>query len=163
MRGPVLTAIGKLVFILHSSQSMSDTTTGKVGWKYYNLFQLQVSPTATPEEPIFVTNKPLGPYIRQQPRSICTTLGKRILFYGLDCRTGRSLEQICAPETYDAMFERLEREVYALQDIRHLIVLLGIPLLYPRLNWVERILTSPAIKFFQWVHIKTGIAGAYFR
>lgn len=44
-------------------------------------------------------------------------------------------------KSYDLVFERLTKEVVA-GETKHLIVLLGVPIAYPRLVWLENILTS---------------------
>ena len=104
---------------------------GKVAWKYYMLFQQHTPPGGeTLEDPSWVVGKETGPYIKQKSRSICTTLGKRVVFYGLDCRVDRTIDRICYKSTYDAMFERLETAVTP--ETRHFILLLGVPIAYPR-------------------------------
>ncbi len=62
-------------------------------------------------------------------------LGARIAFLGIDARTERTRHQVNYPDTYDAIFTRLKHELAdAASDgrpIRHLILLLGIPIAYP--------------------------------
>lgn len=48
---------------------------------------------------------------------------------------------VLSPKSYDLVFERLTKEVVA-GETKHLIVLLGVPIAYPRLVWLENILTS---------------------
>ena len=104
---------------------------GEVAWKYYMLFQQHTPPEGeTPEDPSWVVGKKDGPYIEQKSRSICTKLGKRVVFYGLDCRVDRTKHRICKTSTYDVMFERLETEVT--RETKHLVLLLAVPIAYPR-------------------------------
>ncbi len=62
-------------------------------------------------------------------------LGARIAFLGIDARTERTRHQVNYPETYAAIFTRLKHELSAAasdgQPIKHLILLLGIPIAYP--------------------------------
>ncbi|KAJ7217437.1 hypothetical protein C8J57DRAFT_277065 [Mycena rebaudengoi] len=116
---------------------------GAVAYKYYTLFQLQIPPAGDPgaEDPSFVLGPRKGPYIQEHSRSICTALGPRVVFYGLDCRTDRTFETICSAGTYDAMFERLGREVVK-GKTAHLLLLLGVPIFYPRMVFAERAMTN---------------------
>jgi hypothetical protein len=68
-------------------------------------------------------------------------LGRRVAFLGLDCRTERQRDEIVTEDSYDLIFDRLEDEIIK-GETKHLIVLLGVPIAYPRLNFLENILTS---------------------
>ena len=50
-------------------------------------------------------------------------------------------EQILSQASYDLVFERCRKELIK-GVTKHLIVLLGVPIAYPRLVWLENILTS---------------------
>ena len=50
-------------------------------------------------------------------------------------------EQILSEASYDLVFERCRKELIK-GVTKHLIVLLGVPIAYPRLVWLENILTS---------------------
>ena len=92
-----------------------------------------VAPPRIREQYIMGT-KP-GPYVAEYSYNMYTRLGARIAMMGIDARTERTRRQINYPETYDAIFDRLRQELGAAagsaQPIRHLIVLLGIPIAYP--------------------------------
>ncbi|PBP19762.1 hypothetical protein BUE80_DR009394, partial [Diplocarpon rosae] len=92
-----------------------------------------------------IGSKP-GPYVVEHSRSIYARLGARIAFFGIDARTERTRKQVNYPETYDIIFRRLRKELGAAKSssspIQHLIVLLGIPIAYPRLTWLENIFSS---------------------
>jgi hypothetical protein len=68
-------------------------------------------------------------------------LGRQVAFLGLDCRTERQRDEILTEDSYDVIFDRLEDEIVK-GETKHLLVLLGVPIAYPRLNFLENILTS---------------------
>jgi hypothetical protein len=110
---------------------------GAIAFKYYMLFQHQSSIDEGEEtEPSWILGTQPGPYIPALSRSIFTFLGRSIAFLGLDCRTERTNDEIVSVETYDKVFERLQRDIVKGQT-KHLIVLLGIPIAYPRMVWLE--------------------------
>jgi hypothetical protein len=106
------------------------------------LFQHQSVTTETEKtEPSWVIGKSPGPYIKEQSRSVFLHLGREVAFLGLDCRTERQRDEILTEDTYDVIFDRLEDEIIP-GETKHLIVLLGVPIAYPRLNFLEKVLTS---------------------
>ncbi|MCJ1378158.1 hypothetical protein MMC17_001254 [Xylographa soralifera] len=115
---------------------------GSVAFKYYMLFQHQsVVDEMTADEPSWLLGASPGPYINELSRSVFMFLGKHVAFLGLDCRTERMREEILSEASYDLAFERCRREIVG-GETKHLIVLLGVPIAYPRLVWLENILTS---------------------
>ncbi|KAI9728818.1 MAG: hypothetical protein M1834_007204 [Cirrosporium novae-zelandiae] len=115
---------------------------GAVAFKYYMLFQHQSVPEETQaDEPSWLLGAESGPYIHELSRSVFMFLGKKIAFLGLDCRTERTKDEVLSEDTYDLVFEKLEREIIK-GETKHLIVLLGVPIAYPRLVWLETLLTS---------------------
>jgi PhoD related phosphatase len=87
------------------------------------------------EDPSYIIGDKPGPYVAEHSRSIYARLGARMAFFGIDARTERTRHQINYTETYDKIFTRLREDLMAAADssnpIRHLIVLLGIPIAYP--------------------------------
>ncbi|QSZ29351.1 hypothetical protein DSL72_003865 [Monilinia vaccinii-corymbosi] len=115
---------------------------GSVAFKYYMLFQQQSSiDEGENTEPSWILGAQPGPYIPELSRTIFTGLGRGISFLGIDCRTERMNDEIVTAETYTKIFDRLERDIIKGQT-RHLIVLLGVPIAYPRMVWLETLLTS---------------------
>ncbi len=131
---------------------------GAVAFKYYMLFQHQsVSDEGAADEPSWVMGAGPGPYINEKSRSIFVSLGKNITLLALDCRTERMVsdsmispgyhanlsqrEEVLSEASYDLIFDRCRREILE-GETKHLIVLLGIPIAYPRLVWLENLLTS---------------------
>lgn len=114
------------------------------------------------DDSFIIGSKP-GPYMEERSRSIYARLGARVAFLGIDARTERTRHQVNYPETYDLLFDRLEREFTSAQDgIRHLILLLGVPIAYPRLSWVENLINSPLIGPIRVLNKRFGFAGGLF-
>ncbi|KAL9001879.1 MAG: hypothetical protein Q9188_005160, partial [Gyalolechia gomerana] len=115
---------------------------GAIAFKYYMLFQHQsVVDEGPAEEPSWLMGAAPGPYINELSRSLFMNLGKNVAFLGLDCRTERMRDEVLSEATYDIVFERCRREIIE-GETKHLIVLLGVPIAYPRLNFLENVLTS---------------------
>ena len=131
---------------------------GAVAFKYYMLFQHQSVPDeGTSDEPSWLLGAAPGPYINELSRSVFVSLGKNIALLALDCRTERMVnsprifstnstdihqrEEILSEASYDLIFDRCRREIIE-GETKHLMVLLGIPIAYPRLVWLENLLTS---------------------
>jgi hypothetical protein len=115
------------------------------------------------EDDSWIIGKRPGPYVEERSRSLYMRFGKRIAFMGLDARTERTRHQINYEDTYDLIFDRLQREILAAEgNIKHLVVLLGVPIAYPRLAWLENILTSPVIAPIRLLNKRFGVAGGFF-
>ena len=118
------------------------------------------------EEPCYIIGPKPGPYVAEHSRSIYARLGARMAFFGIDARTERTRHQVNYAETYHIIFDRLRKELAAAaassNPIQHLIVLLGIPIAYPRLTWLENILQSPLIGPIKFLNKRFGLAGGLF-
>ena len=118
---------------------------GNVAFKYYMLFQQHsVEAMTGADEPSWLLGYKPGPYIKQLSRSIFLDFGKHVAFLGLDCRTERTKNQVVSLDTCDMALERCRKEIVE-GVTKHLIVLLGVPIAYPRMNWLENVLTSRAM------------------
>ncbi|KAF8420846.1 hypothetical protein EV426DRAFT_633950 [Tirmania nivea] len=148
---------------------------GRAAWRYYMVFQHHTPPEGAPEgdeeDESWVLSPNKGRYIPQQGRSIYARLGRSIALLALDARTERTRRAICPPETYDAVFGRLERELTRAagsscngvqQPIKHILILLGVPIAYPRLAWLEIILRSPLIGLVKFLNKRFGVGGKLF-
>ncbi|KAK6456931.1 uncharacterized protein RJT20DRAFT_127023 [Scheffersomyces xylosifermentans] len=124
------------------------STVGNIAYKFYMLFQHQLNPEEKVHEsdPGWILGSQTGPYIKQKNHSLYSRLGKEIALVGIDCRTERKLHQVVAPSSYTNIFNRLTKEIKAAPDIKHLLVMLGVPIFYPRLVWLEWLLTSTVLK-----------------
>jgi hypothetical protein len=129
----------------HFMQSPVFSGLGNVAFKYYMLFQHQSVPeeTAT-HEPSWVLGHEQGPYINQLSRNIFMSMGKHVAFLGVDCRTERMKQEILSVRTFDLLLEKCRKELIE-GETKHLIVLLGVPIAYPRMVWLENVLTSRAM------------------
>ena len=160
---------------------------GAVSFKYYCLFQHHIPPPARPpssqsmhakigylpdvvpaqpkipEDECFILGTRPGPYISEHSRSLYMHMGARVAFLGIDARTERTRHQVNYPETYDVIFDRVRSELSNSRcKTKHLIVLLGVPIAYPRLIWLENIFTSPIIGPIRFLSKRFGVAGGLF-
>lgn len=118
------------------------TGLGAVAFKYYMLFQHQsLVAETTQEEPSWLLGASPGPYINELSRSVFMFLGRKLAFLGLDCRTERMRDEVLSQESYDVIFDRCRAEIVQ-GETKHLVVMLGVPIAYPRLNFLENLLTS---------------------
>ncbi|KAH3687482.1 hypothetical protein WICPIJ_001540 [Wickerhamomyces pijperi] len=117
---------------------------GMAAYKYYMLFQHHTSMDESSylKDPSWILGQRPGPSITELSHSVYTKLGQDVAFLGLDCRTERKLRQVVSEETYRLVFNRLESEISQDPKIKHLYVLLGVPIAYPRLVWLELLLGS---------------------
>jgi len=142
-------------------------TTGhqEVGLDKRQLENTYVLDEKTIDSSYIIGAKP-GPYVVEHSRSIYARLGARIAFFGIDARTERTRKQVNYPETYQIIFSRLRKELAAAKasssPIQHLVVLLGIPIAYPRLTWLENIFSSPIIAPIKFLHKRFGFGGGFF-
>ncbi|CAG7846587.1 SubName: Full=Uncharacterized protein {ECO:0000313/EMBL:CCA69829.1} [Serendipita indica DSM 11827] len=80
-----------------------------------------------------------GAWIPYPSHSFLTYMGPATAMIMLDCRAERRLDRVCSETTYRRMFDRLW-ELPA--SVKHLVVQLGIPIAYPRMNFLETALES---------------------
>ncbi|PFH57086.1 hypothetical protein XA68_15523 [Ophiocordyceps unilateralis] len=120
---------------------------------------------ARPGEEYIIGHEP-GPYVAEHSYNIYCRLGARVALVGIDARTERTRHQVNYPETYDLIFQRLRDELRAAEGssrpIKHLILLLGIPIAYPRLTWLENVLRSPIIGPIKFLNRRFGLGGGLF-
>lgn len=110
---------------------------GNVAFKYYMLFQQQSIISETEEtEPSWSLGLQPGPYIHEQSRSLFMFLGSKIALLAVDCRTERKRDQVLREETWEKLITRCYNEIVK-GKTEHLLVLLGVPIAYPRLVWLE--------------------------
>ncbi|KAK7713457.1 hypothetical protein SLS64_004707 [Diaporthe eres] len=134
---------------------------GNVAFKYYMLFQHQSIVDETEEtEPSWAIGVRPGPYIQEQSRSVFLRLGAKIALLAVDCRTERMRDQVVREDTWDKLMDRCYNEIVK-GKTEHLLVLLGVPIAYPRLVWLENILTSRLLDPIKALG-KTGLFGNVF-
>lgn len=118
---------------------------GSRGIFFYHLFQLfivnEVDGTDAsrphPNQSIIVGGP--GPYVPFDNHSFLIWLGPTVRMLLLDCRTERRLDQIVSKYTYEKVFSQLRQLP---SQVQHLVVLLGVPIAYPRMVMIEGLLTS---------------------
>jgi hypothetical protein len=129
------------------------------------LMDTYVAPYKESTSAYIIGQKP-GPYVAEHSRNMFARLGARIGFIGIDARTERTRHQVNYPETYDLIFGRLRAELQAAVEtgrpMRHLILLLGIPIAYPRLTWLENVFRSPVMGPVKFLHRRFGVGGGLF-
>lgn len=137
---------------------------GRVAHKYYLLFQHHTKPQGEEgeEDSSWILGATPGKYCDRISRSLYCRLGSRVAFLGVDARTERTRHQINLPETYDVLFSRIKSELTAAPEIRHLIILLGVPIAYPRLVWLETFLKSPFLGLLRFLNKRFGVAQSFF-
>ncbi|KAL7939672.1 hypothetical protein V8C35DRAFT_287335 [Trichoderma chlorosporum] len=115
---------------------------GRVAFKYYLLFQHQSIVTETEtSEPSWILGEQPGPYIQEVSRSLYMSMGGKVALLAVDTRTERTEDIVLDEKTWDKITKRMYAEIRRGQ-VEHLLVLLGVPIAYPRLVWLENILTS---------------------
>lgn len=133
---------------------------GKAAYKYYMLFQHHVSiheREAYLEDPSWLLGHKESDYIGERSHSVFTRIGPTWGMLGLDCRTERKIKQIVSWDTYALVFKRLEEEV-AKGKMDHLMVMLGVPIAYPRLVWLEWLFSSKFLAPLKYLSKKGLIA-----
>ncbi|KAK3329601.1 hypothetical protein B0H66DRAFT_526984 [Apodospora peruviana] len=115
---------------------------GNVAFKYYMLFQHQsVVDETEVSEPSWTLGAQPGPYINELSRSLFMMLGSKVALLAVDARTERKRDEVVSKETWEIIMNRCYKELEK-GKVEHLLVLLGVPIAYPRLVWLENILTS---------------------
>ncbi|TEA15133.1 Uncharacterized protein C8034_v002563 [Colletotrichum sidae] len=129
----------------HDMNSPVFSGLGNVAFKYYMLFQHQSIPGETETtEPSWVVGAEPGPYINELSRSLYVELGSQVSLLAVDARTERTETDVVSEPTWQHIMDRCYEELRNGRT-RHLLVLLGVPIAYPRLVWLENILTSRAM------------------
>ncbi|OTA03146.1 hypothetical protein A9Z42_0035640 [Trichoderma parareesei] len=133
---------------------------GRVAFKYYLLFQHQsIVPETEVSEPSWILGEQPGPYIQEVSRSLYMSMGGKVALLAVDCRTERTEHVVLDEKTWEKIISRLYAEVRRGQ-VEHLLVLLGVPIAYPRLVWLENILTSKLMTPVKALG-KTGVLGKH--
>ncbi|KAK2048156.1 hypothetical protein LZ31DRAFT_459375 [Colletotrichum somersetense] len=129
----------------HDMNSPVFSGLGNVAYKYYMLFQQQSVPTETEaSEPSWILGTKPGPYINELSRSMFVELGSKVSLLAVDGRTERTELDVVSEPSWQRIMDRCYDELRNGRT-EHLLVLLGVPIAYPRLVWLENILTSRAM------------------
>lgn len=110
---------------------------GAVAFKYYMLFQHQTIPPESEDvESSWIVGTQPGPYIGELSRNVFTSLGGKLALLAVDCRTERTEQTVVGEQTWEKIVNRLYAELRKGQ-VEHLLVILSVPIAYPRLLWLE--------------------------
>ncbi|KAJ1960271.1 hypothetical protein GGI12_003889 [Dipsacomyces acuminosporus] len=101
----------------------------EIAFKYWRLYQAHTNQSLCRSHGYFGARgygwlKQLGPYTA---------------ILGPDTRYERTLQHIMLPETYNMIFDRIHQLP---MSVRHLVVFLGVPIVYPRLTYIEDALSG---------------------
>ncbi|PKS10626.1 hypothetical protein jhhlp_002381 [Lomentospora prolificans] len=145
------------------------TTIGGESRQGYDPKQVEnafVAPQRTDQEIGYIIGPKPGPYVAEHSVNLYARLGARLAFLGIDARTERTRHQINYPETYELLFSKLSAELRHAestgQPITHLLILLGVPIAYPRLTWLENIFSSPFMGPMKFLNRRFGFGGSFF-
>ena len=120
---------------------------GKIAFEFYLIFQHHTTQQwlyQHPDPNDLITATGTG-------WSFVKYFGPSTVILGLDTRAERDKHRIMSQESYNAAFSRL-RQVP--QTVVHCVVMLAVPIVYPRLEAVEKALTGVAVA-------KKGVNGAF--
>ena len=110
---------------------------GNVAFKYYMLFQHQSVVEETEKtEPSWTLGLKPGPFINEVSRSLFMFLGSKVALLAVDARTERTRDEVIREDTWKKIMDRCYGELEK-GKVEHLLVLLGVPIAYPRLVWLE--------------------------
>jgi len=116
---------------------------GSRGYFWFLVFQLFVvdAVDGTNPTPGTHTLKSLiiggpGAWIPFPSHSLLVYLGPKVSLLAIDCRAERKLNRIVTKETYQKLFT----EVRKAKGMEQLVVLLGVPIAYPRMSFLEHFL-----------------------
>eukprot|EP00835_Amoeboradix_gromovi_P003891 NODE_276_length_12087_cov_0.626376.p2 type:complete len:598 gc:universal NODE_276_length_12087_cov_0.626376:9765-11558(+) len=94
--------------------------------KFYYLFQLHCN--INDPDPVFIKNS-----------NFISTIGPNQAILCLDTRSERSLQHILQPSTYKLVFQRIKQLPHS---VKHLIIVVGIPILFPSSKMTERVFNT---------------------
>lgn len=105
---------------------------GAVAFRFYLLFQQHTNPDLAVRHGFF----------GGMPRSYLTYFGPQQAVLFPDARSERSLNKIMSDETYRQLYDRVRNMS---PTVKHLIVVLGVPIVYPRLTLAEKALNKDSV------------------
>lgn len=102
----------------------------RIAYRYYLLFQHHTTPAMAVDDHF------IG--VERNSYSLITQLGPSTAILLLDARSERTQTQVISQESYDQVFAKLEQDMPL--TTRHLVLVTGVPLIYPRMESAETIL-----------------------
>ncbi|KAJ3090403.1 hypothetical protein HK102_003836 [Quaeritorhiza haematococci] len=109
---------------------------GRIAIRFFLLFQLHTTPAHALADDLFGGPIPQQGVPPPQPTSFSfiKLLGSTTALLGIDTRSERTANQVITEPTWDHIFWRLS---LLPASVRHLVVLTGVPVVYPRLTMAE--------------------------
>ncbi|KAI9511315.1 hypothetical protein F5148DRAFT_1274284 [Russula earlei] len=122
----------------------NSTMIGSRGYFFYLLFQCFINVSIDgfdDRSHVFKSTIIGGPgaFVPFPSHSVLTPIGPTAWILLLDCRAERMLTQVCSEEEYRRVFKRMSELP---PGVEHLIIQLGIPIAYPRMVFLESVLSS---------------------
>lgn len=118
---------------------------GSKGYFWYLIFQqfMKIEVDGTDDKnhsnkSIIIGEK--GPYIPYPNQSFLAYMGPKQWLLMIDCRAERKTDLIVTKKSYEKIFNRVRTDLPP--GVDHLVILLGVPLAYPRMVFLERALSS---------------------
>jgi hypothetical protein len=136
----------------------------RIGYHYYLLFQHHTTASEqlhcfSRQQQLYASDQLDAEYfgVRQGSYSTLKQLGPEVALLALDCRGERTPSQVLSTQSWQQVWQRL----YALPStVRHLIVVTGVPVVYPPLKLFEIVLnTAGAVKYLTNKACNTIVAG----
>ncbi|KAI0303483.1 hypothetical protein B0F90DRAFT_1809674 [Multifurca ochricompacta] len=130
---------------------------GSRGYFFFLLFQCFINddrPGAHSVKSVIIGGQ--GTYVPLRSHSFLTCIGPTSWLLMLDCRAERKLTQVCSEEEYTKVFQRLHALPFG---VEHVIIQLGIPIAYPRMVFLETILSSRFNPFISLGRSGLGLKG----
>ncbi|KAI9302306.1 hypothetical protein BJ944DRAFT_251611 [Cunninghamella echinulata] len=118
--------------------------------RFYYLFQHHTTMELAQEHGMIRGSKPSS-------NSIITTIGPDIGIVQMDCRGERTKHDVIQPQTYDILFNAIHSRLP--NTVKHLFIVTGVPLLYPRLTAFEKAMDSAQGLNLHTLVGKTGALG----
>ncbi|KAI9498669.1 hypothetical protein BDB00DRAFT_799048 [Zychaea mexicana] len=119
--------------------------------RFYYLFQHHTTMELAPRHGMLRGSLPTCNHI-------VTTLGPDIALLALDCRGERTKYDVCRPKSYDIVFTEIYRSIPP--SVKHLLVVTGVPLIYPRLSTFESAMEGISTFNLATIAGKTGALGS---
>jgi len=104
---------------------------GSVATRFYLIFQQHTNAYSSSNAGLITSSTGKG-------YSIIAHCGQRVLLVAPDTRSERSKETVISQETYDLLDLEIRKQI--LPTTRHIVVVLGTPIVYPKLTMVENAL-----------------------
>ncbi|KAI8147160.1 hypothetical protein BJV82DRAFT_508875 [Fennellomyces sp. T-0311] len=117
--------------------------------RFYYLYQHHTTMALAKRDGMIQGTKPTCQHI-------VTTLGPDIGCLSLDARGERTKQDVCQPQSYDIVFDAIAKLP---PSIKHLLVVTGVPLIYPRLTLFEKAMDGAAGFNLATLAGKTGALG----